>query len=101
ACTPMRDIEAAGCVLSWGYSLSVARLAHATATAAALRRGARLIVVDPRGAGLATKAHLWLRVRPGTDGALALGIANIMIQRGWYDPDFVPPCTDGPLLLRS
>ena len=99
--TPMPDLEKAGCILFWGYNPSVARLSHATAAAAALRRGARLIVVDPRRAGLATKAHLWLRVRPGTDGALALGIANVMIQRGWYDRDFIREWTNGPLLVRS
>ena len=49
----------------------------------------RLIVVDPRHVGLANKADVWLRVRPGTDGALALGIANLMIERGWYDRDFI------------
>src|SRR5947207_4182228 len=78
--TPMPDVAKAGCILSCGYNPSVARLSHATAAAAALRRGARLIVVDPRRAGLATKAHLWLRVRPGTDGALAPRLANVMLQ---------------------
>ena len=42
------DLDNAGCILFWGYNPSVARLAHATSTAAALARGARLIVVDPR-----------------------------------------------------
>jgi anaerobic selenocysteine-containing dehydrogenase len=82
--TPMPDLEQAGCILFWGYNASLARLVHATATVAALRRGARLIVVDPRRVGLASKADVWLRVRPGSDGALALGIANIMIERDWY-----------------
>ena len=97
----MPDLEHAGCILFWGYNPSLARLAHATATVAALKRGARLIVVDPRRAGLANKADLWLRVRPGTDGALALGIANVMIERGWYDRDFVRDWTNGPLLVRA
>ena len=60
-------------------------------TTAALRRGARLVVVDPRRAGLATKADQWLRVRPGTDAALALAITHVMIERGWYDDDVRPP----------
>jgi anaerobic selenocysteine-containing dehydrogenase len=99
--THMPDLENAGCILFWGYNPSLARLAHATTTVAALRRGARLIVVDPRRVGLASKADVWLRVRPGSDGALALGIANIMIERGWYDRDFVRDWTNGPLLVRS
>src|SRR5437016_2462780 len=61
----------------------------------------RLIVVDPRHVGLAVKADLWLRVRPGTDGALALGLANLMIERGWYDREFVRNWTNGPHLVRA
>lgn len=99
--THMPDLEQAGCILFWGYNPSLARLTHATATAAALKRGARLIVVDPRRVGFANKAHVWLRVRPGTDGALALGIANVMIARDWYDHTFVREWTNGPLLVRS
>ncbi len=97
----MPDIEHAGCILFWGYNPNVARLAHAVATTEALKRGTRLIVVDPRRAGPANKADLWLRVRPGTDGALALGIAHVMIERSWYDKDFVRDWTNGPLLVRT
>lgn len=96
----MPDLEQAGCILYWGYNPNLARLAHATATVDALRRGARLIVVDPRRTGPAKRADLWLRVRPGADAALALGIAHIMIERGWFDRDFIRRWTDGPLLVR-
>ena len=97
----MPDLENAGCILFWGYNPSLARLTHATSAVAALRRGARLIVVDPRRVGLANKADIWLRVRPGSDGALALGIANVMLKRDWYDRAFVRDWTNGPLLVRS
>ena len=85
----MADIANSGCLILWGYNPSIARLTHATMIVEALKRGLRLIVVDPRQAGLANKADVWLRVRPGTDGALALGLANLMIERNWYDRDFV------------
>jgi anaerobic selenocysteine-containing dehydrogenase len=97
----MPDLERAGCILFWGYNPSVSRLAHATATTAAVRRGARLIVVDPRRAGLAAKADPWLRVRPGTDAALALAIISVMLERGWYDEPFVRRWTNAPLLVRT
>jgi anaerobic selenocysteine-containing dehydrogenase len=61
----------------------------------------RLIVVDPRHVGFAAKADIWLRVRPGTDGALALGIANLMIERGWYDREFIRDWSNGPHLVRA
>ncbi len=95
------DLNRAGCILYWGYNPSVARLVHATSTTAALRRGARLIVVDPRRAGLAHKADHWLRVRPGTDAALALSLAHVLIDRGWFDRDFVSRWTNAPLLVRD
>jgi anaerobic selenocysteine-containing dehydrogenase len=97
----MPDIKNSGCLILWGYNPSIARLTHATAIVEALKRGLRLIVVDPRQAGLASKADVWLRVRPGTDGALALGLANLMIQRGWYDRDFLREWSNGPLLVRA
>ena len=97
----MPDLDRAECILFWGYNPLVSRLAHATATRAALRRGAKLVVVDPRRAGLAAKADPWLRVRPGTDAALALAIINVMIERGWYDEPFLRRWTNGPLLVRA
>jgi anaerobic selenocysteine-containing dehydrogenase len=97
----MPDLENAGCILFWGYNPNLARLSHATATMEAIKRGARLIVVDPRRTGIAKKADLWLQVRPGTDGALALGIAGVMIARGWYDVEFIRSWTNGPLLVRQ
>ncbi|MGE0823474.1 MAG: molybdopterin-dependent oxidoreductase [Candidatus Binatia bacterium] len=97
----MSDIANTGCLILWGYNPSVSRLTHATAAIEAQRRGMRLIVIDPRHAGLANKADVWLRGRPGTDGALALGLANLMIQNGWYDADFIRAWSNGPLLVRA
>jgi anaerobic selenocysteine-containing dehydrogenase len=97
----MADIGQSGCLILWGYNPSISRLTHATATTEALKRGMKLIVVDPRQAGLANKADVWLRVRPGTDGALALGLANLMIRYGWYDRAFIRDWSNGPLLVRA
>ena len=71
--TPMPDFENADCIMLWGHNPSTTWLAYASRVAEAKARGAKLIVVDPRRAGLAVKADAWLRVRPGSDGALALG----------------------------
>jgi anaerobic selenocysteine-containing dehydrogenase len=97
----MPDIEQSGVLILWGYNPSFTRLTHATATVAALKRGMRLIAIDPRRVGLAGKADLWLRVRPGTDGALALGLANAMIEHGWYDREFILKWSNGPHLVRA
>lgn len=99
--TAMPELEHTGCMLFWGYNPSSARIAHSVSAGAAQKRGARLIVVDPREAGMANRADLWIRPRPGSDGALALGIAHVMIERGWFDREFVRHWTNGPLLVRS
>ena len=101
AWAPCRISQNSGVLILWGYNPSYTRLTHATAVVEALKRGMRLIVIDPRHVGLASKADLWLRVRPGTDGALALGLANLMIERGWYDRDFIRDWSNGPHLVRA
>ena len=57
--------------------------------------------MDPRRAGAAARADQWLRVRPGTDGALALGLAAVMIAEGWYDRDFIRDWSNGAFLVRA
>ena len=74
------DYARAGCILLWGHNPSTSWLA-AGAIADARARGAKLVVVDPRHAGFALKADRWLQVRPGTDGAVALAIAGVMIEK--------------------
>jgi len=51
--------------------------------------GGKLIVIDPRRTATARLTDRWLAVRPGTDGALALGILNVVIQEGLVDHGFV------------
>ncbi|GAB6061345.1 molybdopterin-containing oxidoreductase family protein [Deferrisoma palaeochoriense] len=55
----------------------------------ALDEGAKLIVVDPRLTRAAARADLWLPLRPGTDTALALGLAQVIVEEGLYDREFV------------
>ena len=54
-----------------------------------LANGAKLIVIDPRLTYLAGRADVWLQLRPGTDTALALGMANVIINEQLYDKEFV------------
>lgn len=61
----------------------------------AVKEGIPLIVVDPKPNELTEKARLWLPLRPGTDGALALGILNILITEDLYDHEFVENHTHG------
>src|SRR5436305_5696240 len=92
------DYAGTGCILLWGHNPSTSLLAAATRVAEARARGAKLIVVDPRRIGAAVKADIWLRVRPGTDAAIALAIAGVMIENGWFDAEFVRDWSNGPFL---
>jgi anaerobic selenocysteine-containing dehydrogenase len=97
----MPDFANAGCIVLWGHNPSTGWLASAVSAADARARGAALIVIDPRRVALAVKADRHLRVRPGSDGALALGIAHAMLSHGWYDRAFVRDWTNGPLLVDA
>ncbi|MFA9496679.1 MAG: molybdopterin-dependent oxidoreductase [Candidatus Bathyarchaeota archaeon] len=67
----------------------------------AVKRGMKLIVVDPRKTRIASMADIHLQLRPGTDGALALGIMNVIIKEGLYDKVFVENWTTGFEELRE
>lgn len=60
-----------------------------------MKRGARLFSVDPRVNWLNSRSELQLRVRNGTDAALAMACCNIIINEGLYDADFVEKWTYG------
>lgn len=60
-----------------------------------LKKGAKLIVVDPRKTNFARKADIWLQIRPGTDVALLLTFLHIIIKRNLYDAEFVQQWTNG------
>ena len=57
--------------------------------------GLKLIVVDPRRTKIAAMADIHLKLRPGTDGALALGMINVIINEHLYDSRFVEEWTTG------
>lgn len=60
-----------------------------------LKKGTKLIAVDPRESETTKKADLWLQLRPGTDDALALSMIHVIINEGLYDSDFVERWTVG------
>jgi len=61
----------------------------------AMDKGAELITVDPRKTLLAERARLWLKPRPGTDLALALGMIKVVVEEGLYDRTFTRKWTVG------
>lgn len=95
------DFAHTDCVLLWGNNPAATWLARATEVQKAVKRGARMIVVDPRPTAFAKRADRWLRVTPGTDQALALGLANLLIEKDTIDHAFLTRWSNGPLLVRD
>jgi anaerobic selenocysteine-containing dehydrogenase len=67
----------------------------------AKKRGAKLIVVDPRRTKSAANADLWLQIRPGTDAALLLSMIQVIIEEDLYDHEFVEKWCHGFEPLRK
>jgi nitrate reductase alpha subunit len=67
-----------------------------------MERGAKLVDIAPEYNCPATKADYWIGVRPGlSDTSVLLGVTKIMLDNGWYKPDFCRQFTDFPLLVRT
>jgi anaerobic selenocysteine-containing dehydrogenase len=99
---PCFDLERTRFVLSFGADLLEAEssLVWFSRHLSAMRqnqdrRRGRLIQIDPRLSITAIKADKWIPVSPGTEGAIALGIAYMLIQEGLYDKAFVEKYTFG------
>jgi len=60
-----------------------------------LEKGAKLVVIDPKRIPLADRADMYLGIRPGTDGALALAMMQVIVDEGLYDDDFINAYTTG------
>jgi len=58
-------------------------------------RGTKVVVIDPLKTYMAEKADEWIGLRPGTDGALALGMADVIMEKGLYDTAFADDWTHG------
>ena len=99
--TPRIDLDRTNCILLWGVNPQVTEPAQAMRIARARRRGAKLIVIDPRDHELARKADCWLRVRPGSDGALALAMIHVLFDENLYDDSFLNDWTNAPFLVRD
>ncbi len=89
------------CIVVWGSNPEATCMAVYEQIKGALAKGAKLVVIDPRETGLARKSALWIRPRPGSDLALALGMINVVINEGLFDRDFVADWTVGFDELRA
>ncbi len=93
---PEPDYEHTNCIMLFGYNpASTSPVNYAPRIIWAKERGAKLVVVDPRFTNTAAKADLFLQPRPGTTGALALAMIQVIIHENLYDAEFVSKWTVG------
>ena len=78
------DYRNAGSIVMWGTNPIRSRQYSGLRIMDAKRNGAHVVVVDPVFRDIGAKADLWVPVRPGTDGALAMGLTNLMFQSGKF-----------------
>jgi anaerobic selenocysteine-containing dehydrogenase len=83
-------------IVLWGCNLvhTTGGLRRET-LAVALEHGSKLVVIDPQRIDMARIADLWIRVRPGSDGALAMGVLKVITEEKLYDQEIVSNWTIG------
>ena len=83
------DIDNTRCALIVGRNSQIADPVEWAKLKDAKKRGAKLIVIDPKRIPAAQIADLWLSPRIGTDAALALGMIHVLVSEGLHDQGFV------------
>ncbi len=92
---PVPDYENSRCICLWGANPPYAHPNMTRKIMRARKKGAKLIVVDPRLSAIARQAYIHAAVLPGTDGALVWGIIHQLIKEQSYDRNFVEQYTIG------
>ncbi|MBX3727951.1 MAG: molybdopterin-dependent oxidoreductase [Candidatus Sumerlaeia bacterium] len=97
----LSNTEYCDVVICWGMNWLCTKMPDSHWLTEAKLKGKRVIAIMTDYNATAAKAHEVVIVRPGTDPALALGMAQVIIAEKLYDEDFVKSFTDLPLLVRT
>jgi molybdopterin guanine dinucleotide-containing S/N-oxide reductase-like protein len=93
--TPTEDFRLAKLVVAWGANIHGNNVHLWPFIEQARRNGARLIVIDPYRTRTAALADWHIAIRPGTDGALALGMMHVILNEGLEDRAYISEMTHG------
>ena len=98
---PVGELSHAKLIVSFGFDQPGGKSKNpfVWSFAEAKRNGAKVIVFEPRLSGTANLADEWIPIRPGTDAAVAMAMANVIIREGLYDAEFLTKYTNAPLLI--
>lgn len=89
------DYKNSKCIVIWGGNNRDTKLPSYDRVIYAKEQGAKLIVIDPVRTKLASLADIWLQIKPGCDGLLAMSMIYVIISENLYDSDFVREWTVG------
>ena len=93
--TPTEDFRLAKLIIAWGGNIHGNNVHLWPMVEQARRNGARLIVIDPYKTRTAALADWHIAIRPGTDGALALGMMHVILRDGLEDRAYIAEMTHG------
>ena len=97
-----RSMAESDLIVIWGCNAVATQVNVMTQVSAARKaRGAKLVVVDPYRTATAEKADIHLMPRPGTDGALACAVMQVLFEQGFADRGYLERYTDLPEELES
>jgi formate dehydrogenase alpha subunit len=89
------EIRDADCILITGSNTAESHPVISYEVVRAVKKGATLIIIDPRRIPLARHASLFLQVQPGTDIYVFMAMMNVMLRQGWVDEEFIKRATEG------
>ncbi len=89
------NTENAKCIILWGHNPDITAPPMGKKVVEARRKGAKLIVIDPKRIPPAKNADIFVQIKPGTDGALILAVLNVIITEELFDHEFVEKWTIG------
>jgi nitrate reductase alpha subunit len=92
--------ENAKLITLWGMNWICTKMPDAHWLTEARQRGAKVITIATEYQATSNKADEVIIIRPGTDAAVALGVAHVIINEKLYDEEYVKTFTDLPLLVR-
>jgi anaerobic selenocysteine-containing dehydrogenase len=95
------EAKNAQCIIVWGKNDGNTALGAAEGIHWAQEHGATVIVIDPAHTALARTADIWLQIKPGHDGLLAMAMINEIIGAKLYDADFIEHYTVGFAALKE
>ena len=94
-CNDPEDMVKSRYIIIWGANPAWCSMHSMKYIYKAREKGAKIVVIDPLLTQTAAKADLYLRIRPGSDGALALGMCRHLVDEGLVDNEFVTQYSHG------